>query len=80
MHYGVLLHRDAEEPFYVVTVPALPGCFTQGATVDQALDRAREAIALHVEGDLERGEPGPVEVSPPLLTVVEIDVPELVAT
>ena len=73
LRYSVLLQRDSEEPVYVVTVPALPGCFTQGATVEQAIDRAREAIALHVEGYAERGEPVPIESSPPLLTVVEVE-------
>jgi len=73
LRYSVLLQRDSEEPVYVVTVPALPGCFTQGATVEQALDRAREAIALHVEGIIELGDPIPVESTPPLLTVVEVE-------
>lgn len=76
--YSVLLQRDAEEPVYVVTVPALPGCFTQGATVDEALDRVREAIALHLEGYAERGEPAPVERDPPLLREVEVDAEALV--
>ena len=78
--YSVLLQRDSEDPLYVVTVPALPGCFTQGAMVDQALDRVREAISLHVEGYVARGEPIPVEASSPLLTLVDVDVPQLVTT
>jgi antitoxin HicB len=35
---------------YTVTVPALPVVVTQGETVDECLERAREAIALHIEG------------------------------
>ena len=73
LRYSVLLQRDSEEPVSIVTVPALPGCFTQGATVEQALERAREAIALHIEGFAERGEPVPVETSPPLLTAVDVE-------
>ncbi len=78
LRYSVWLQRDPEEPLYVVTVPALPGCFTPAATVDQVLERAREATSLHVEGYVERGEPSPVEAPP--LTLVEVDVPQLVAT
>lgn len=78
LRYSVLLQRDPEEPVYIVTVPALPGCFTQGATVEQALERAREAIALHVEGYTERGEPVPIEAVPPLLMVVDVEADALV--
>jgi antitoxin HicB len=35
-----------------VVVPSLPGCFTQGETVEEAIEMAKEAICLHVE-DLE---------------------------
>lgn len=72
LRYSVLLQKDVEESVYVVTVPALPGCFTQGATVDQALERVREAIALHLEGFVERGEEIPIEPTPPLLTIVDV--------
>ncbi len=47
--YRIIL-EPGDEGGYVVTVPALPGCFTQGATLGQALERAREAIEVHVAG------------------------------
>jgi predicted RNase H-like HicB family nuclease len=72
-HYTVLLEWDPEGPGYAVSVPALPGCFTQGSTVPEALERAREAISGHVAALRQLGEPVPVEESPALLTVVEID-------
>jgi predicted RNase H-like HicB family nuclease len=77
LHYSILVQKDSEESVYFVTVPALPGCFAQGATIEQAIERAREAIALHVEGFVERGEPVPVETVPPLLTVVEVESPAM---
>ena len=40
-------------------MPALPGSFTQGASVEQALVRAHEAIEVHVAGLLMTGEPVP---------------------
>jgi predicted RNase H-like HicB family nuclease len=71
--YTVLLEWDNDGPGYVVTVPALPGCFTQGASVPEALERAREAIAGHVATLIETGEPVPDDGTPALLTVVEVD-------
>jgi antitoxin HicB len=49
MEFDVVLEED-EDGVWVVTVPALPGCFTQGSTKAEALENAREAIALHLEG------------------------------
>ena len=55
MNYSVILEPDPDGG-YVVVVPAFPGCYTQGETVDEALANAREAIELTIE-DLEaRGE------------------------
>lgn len=64
MKYPVVVHKDADSD-YGVTVPDLPGCFSAGATFDEALDMAREAAELHLEGLLEDGmavpEPSPIE-------------------
>ena len=73
MRYTVLLERDEESGMYVVSVPSLSGCFTQGPTVELALERAREAITGHVAALVEIGEAVPVETNPPLLTAVEVD-------
>jgi antitoxin HicB len=71
--YTVLLNWDPDGPGYAVSVPALPGCFTQGASVPEALERAREAISGHIAALAQIGEPIPNEDSPALLTVVEVD-------
>ena len=42
MIYKIALHRDAEG--FSVSVPGLPGCWTQGATEAEALANARDAI------------------------------------
>jgi predicted RNase H-like HicB family nuclease len=59
--YTVVLEAEKDGGF-VVSVPALPGCFTQGESRDEALKNAREAIAAHVEELRGRGEEAPVEV------------------
>jgi predicted RNase H-like HicB family nuclease len=59
--YTVVL-ETAREGGYVVTVPALPGCFTQGETRGEALANAREAITAYIEELRARGEEIPIEV------------------
>lgn len=41
---------------YGVTVPDLPGCFSAGETIDEALTEVVEAIELHLEGMLIDGD------------------------
>jgi predicted RNase H-like HicB family nuclease len=60
MKYTVLLEPEADGG-YVVSVPALPGCISQGDTREQALANIREAIALYVEDCLDAGDPVPTE-------------------
>ena len=59
--YTVVLETERDGGF-VVSVPALPGCFTQGDSRAEALKNAREAIAAYVEELRARGEDVPVEV------------------
>ncbi len=49
--FTVVLTPEPDGSAYNVTVPALPGCFTWGATVEEALAMARDAIAVYFEGD-----------------------------
>ena len=58
MNYPIVIHKDKGSD-YGVTVPDLPGCFSAGATLDEALAMAREAIELHLEGLIEEGQPIP---------------------
>ncbi len=57
--FKVLLERDDEYDGYVVTCPSLPGCYSQGHTVEEALANIREAIELVLEDMQENGESVP---------------------
>jgi predicted RNase H-like HicB family nuclease len=46
--FSVVIERD-EEGYYIASVPALPGCHTQARSLDELMDRIREAIALCLE-------------------------------
>ena len=56
-------------------VPALPGCHTFGATIDEARANITEAMELHVESMLEDGEPVPLEGEPTFVTRISVPVP-----
>lgn len=54
--------RD-EDGVWVVECPAIPGCVSQGATREEALDNAREAITACLEARAELGMPLTVETA-----------------
>ncbi len=56
MRFKVHLEKD-EDGMWVATVPALPGCISQGRTPAEARRNIREAIALHVSSLAEDGIP-----------------------
>ena len=59
MRYPVVIHKEPDSD-YGVTVPDVPGCFSAGETLDEALLQAAEAIECHLEGLLLDGEPIPL--------------------
>lgn len=46
----VLIEQD-EDGIYVAKVPDIPGCYTQGRTVEQAMERIVEAIQVCLKAD-----------------------------
>ncbi len=59
--YTILLHEDRKQGGYWVTVPALPGCYSQGDTLEAAIANAREAIHLYVTTLIDEGAAVPEE-------------------
>ncbi len=49
MQYPIFIHKD-EDSAYGVIVPDLPGCFSAGDTIEEAIQNAKEAIECHIEG------------------------------
>lgn len=72
--YTLLLVPDQEEGGYTVTVPALPGCITEGDSLEEAMANAKDAIRLYLEDLIANGEPAPLEGEPPRLEAVEVAV------
>nr|WP_257215380.1 type II toxin-antitoxin system HicB family antitoxin [Pusillimonas noertemannii] len=59
MRFPVVLHTD-DGTRYGVSVPDLPGCFSAGDTLEEALEQVKEAIDLHLEGLVEDGDDLPL--------------------
>ncbi len=54
--FKVFLEPDEDYGGYVVVCPSIPGCYSQGKTVPEALANIREAIDLCLEDMESRGE------------------------
>ncbi len=70
--FKVLLEPD-ETGGYVVSCPSLPGCYTQGETVAEALDNIKEAILLCLE-DLQAQDQVIPDMSQTLISSVAVAV------
>ena len=59
-HYSVIvaIEKEAEDEGYAAYSPTLPGCFSNGRTVEEAKRNIRDAIRLHIESLLAHGQPG----------------------
>jgi predicted RNase H-like HicB family nuclease len=62
MDYTILIHQ-AEEGGFWSEVPSLPGCFSQGDTIDETLQNTKEAIEAHLVALKEDQIVAPVEES-----------------
>jgi antitoxin HicB len=70
--YTILLDPDEEDGGYTVTVPALPGCVTQGATREAAIALARDAIRGYLEALAKDGRPLPEEHAHPQALTISV--------
>ena len=56
MRYPILIEEGTETTAFGVVVPDLPGCFSAGDTLDEALDAAKEAAAAWLDATLDTGD------------------------
>ena len=56
MDFNVFIEQD-EDGIYVAKVPELEGCYTQGKTLEEVMERIKEAIEVCLEGDREEVNP-----------------------
>jgi antitoxin HicB len=70
--YTIVLIPEPEEGGYSVIVPALPGCVTQGETIEEAVAMAQDAIAGWIAVAEKHGEPVPEEREHPQTILVSV--------
>ncbi|MGB2728431.1 MAG: type II toxin-antitoxin system HicB family antitoxin [Halobacteriota archaeon] len=49
MKFQVVIEEDLEDGGYIVHCPALKGCWSQGDTIEEALENIKEAIAGYLK-------------------------------
>lgn len=57
--FPIIIEKEPEDPGYFAHSPLLPGCYTDGLTIEETRENMREAIQLHVEMLIENGDPVP---------------------
>ena len=71
--FTIFLLRDHGDEGFTVLVPELPGCQTEGETIQEAMDMARDAIAGHVASMQAAGDWIPDEPTEVIVASVEVD-------
>ena len=58
-HFEIVVEKEEDGPGYFAFSPTLPGCFSNGKTIEETKRNIREAIQQHLEVLLEKGRPIP---------------------
>ena len=77
MYYTAIIEGGEGEGFSVF-LPDVPGCFSHGATIQEAAENAAEALALFFEDSDERPVPTPIDavaVDPDVVVAAKVLVP-----
>lgn len=76
MKYTVVIIPDEEDGGYAVYVPAIPNCFTQARTREEARARAADVAGALLASFAAHGEAIPVEAPGTTVESIEVAVPE----
>lgn len=66
------IFEPAEEGGFVVYVPTLPGCVTEGDTLEEAVEMVKDAISGYISSLKKHHEPIPEEKGPSFVTTIDI--------
>jgi predicted RNase H-like HicB family nuclease len=75
-----MLVPDLESGGYVAHVPTIPGCVTQGETVEEALAMAKDAADAMLAVGADHNEDIPTEPDGIVISTIDVKVPELAST
>lgn len=68
------IFEPAEEGGYTVIVPSLPGCVTEGDTLEEAVAMAKDAISVYIESLKKHKEPIPQEKNSSFVGVINVPI------
>ena len=57
--FEIIIEKEPDDEGYLAYSPTLPGCFSNGKTIEDARKNIREAIQLHIESLRSHGQPIP---------------------
>ena len=57
--FEIVIEKEEEDEGYLAYSPTLPGCFSNGKTIEEARPNIREAVQQHVESLASNGQPVP---------------------
>lgn len=57
--FEIVIEKEEEDEGYLAHSPTLPGCFSNGKTIEDARKGIREAIQQHIASLLAHGQPVP---------------------
>jgi predicted RNase H-like HicB family nuclease len=58
-NFEIVIEKETEDGGYYAWSPTLPGCFSNGRTIEEAKRNMREALTQHVTALLDNGDPVP---------------------
>ena len=74
--FQIVIEKEPEDEGYVAYSPTVPGCFSNGKTIEQAKKNIREAIEQHLKSLLEHGQIIPQNESVVHVEELTVGVPE----
>lgn len=73
--FEIVVEKESGDEGYAAYSPTLPGCFSNGKTIEEAKGNMREAIRQHLESLLAHGQPVPPNEKHVLVEEMTIGVP-----
>ena len=74
--FEIVIEKEAEDEGYFAHSPQLPGCLSNGKTIEETKVNIREAIQLHIESLLAHGQPIPQRETLVHVEELTVGVPE----
>ena len=74
--FEIVIEKEPEDEGYLAYSPSLPGCFSNGKTIEEAKRNIREAVQLHVASLLSHRQPIPQQENMVHVEELTVGVPE----